>query len=154
MRKLVWVIGAAVVVLGGVVPGAVGGGAQPAPGECASVSRQAELARYEPLPCAAEEANVKVAKVVAETEPCPRGGSPYTTYTSSARVCLIPNFVEGVCYRHDRQSGMRRVDCATTESLKVRKVARGAAECGDDRKVAYPEPPVTFCLVSHAPWLR
>ncbi|MBW4718959.1 LppU/SCO3897 family protein [Saccharothrix obliqua] len=147
MRKIGWVIGAvAAVVLGGYAWSLIGQEDHPRPGECASVTGQAAQARYEALDCGVERANVKVAKVVENEAACPRGGAPYAAYSASVTLCLMPNFVEGGCYRQDREAGVRKVDCTEADAVKVVKAAHGTAACGDDRTLTYPEPRVTFCL--------
>lgn len=157
MRRIRWGIGAAAVVLafvfampllGGGDGGATSGGS-PAPGSCARVEGVKEAARYRSADCAADHANVKVAKVVDEASQCP-DGAPYTIFTGvnadSGALCLIPNFVEGACYRRDRDSGLRKVDCTTDGAIRVLKVARGVVKCEDGPTISYPEPEVTFCL--------
>ncbi len=151
MRKIGWGVGAAVVViLGGYLLMTSGGGAHPEPGDCASIAGQADQPRYEARDCGAEQANVKVAKVVDDVAQCPKGGAPYSTYTGSVTLCLIPNFVEGACYRQDRSAGVIRVDCGTADAIRVVKAAQGTTSCGDGRTLAYPEPSVTFCLARAA----
>ena len=150
MRKIGWVIGAvAVVAVGAYALTMTGGDDAPRPqaGECAHIEGTPEAARFRPMSCADDLANVKIAKVVEPEVECPKGGSPYSRYTGTATLCLIPNFVEGACYRRDKDSAVRKVDCTTGQSIKVVKVAHGApTSCDPDRAVAYPEPAVTFCL--------
>ncbi|WP_051773172.1 LppU/SCO3897 family protein [Saccharothrix sp. NRRL B-16314] len=151
MRK----IGLGVGTVGVLVAGAfaftlLGGGPKsPEPGVCGHIERADEGhgARYRAIDCAAEHANVRVAKVVDDASQCPTGGSPYTTFTRSATLCLIPNFVEGVCYAGDKMVGMRKVACTSAEAVRVTSAAKGRAECANGHKVTYPEPAVTFCLV-------
>ncbi|MBB5956552.1 hypothetical protein FHS29_003138 [Saccharothrix tamanrassetensis] len=154
MGKIGWgVAAAAVVVVGALALTMTGGdGATPVAGDCANIAGQADRPRYQPLDCGSEHANVKIAKVVEGEAQCPKGGAPYSTYTGSVTLCLIPNFVEGACYRQDREAGVRKADCAATDSVRVVKVARGNTEdCGDSRRLAYPEPSVTFCLTRPSP---
>lgn len=150
MRK----IGLGVAAVAAVVAGAfaftllTGGPAAPEPGVCAHIEKVEQGARYRPLDCAAQDANVQVAKVVDEASQCPRGGAPYTIFTLADTLCLIPNFVQGACYQGDRESGMKKVDCATnTESIRVASIAREPVECANGQKLTYVEPVVTFCLV-------
>ncbi|MEV0680934.1 hypothetical protein AB0I60_30905 [Actinosynnema sp. NPDC050436] len=152
MRKLGWGIGAAVVALVGVyaLTTSGGDGPRPEPGDCATVSGQADRPRYEVADCAAERANVKVAKVVDQADRCPAGGAAYSTYSGPVTLCLMPNFVEGSCYAQDADAGLRKVDCGTAEAVKVVKADRGTTTCGSGRAVSYPEPPVTFCLARAA----
>jgi hypothetical protein len=152
MRKTRWTIGAvALVVAFAFVMPLLGGGddgsasAGPVPGSCGQVEGAGDDARYRVADCSADTAMVKVAKVVDESAPCPSGG-PYTTFTSSNTLCLIPNFVEGSCYVRDQRAGLRKVDCSTAGATRVLKVARGVVSCGEDPTVRYPEPEVTFCL--------
>ncbi|WP_189221131.1 LppU/SCO3897 family protein [Saccharothrix coeruleofusca] len=148
MRKIGWGVGAAAVVVAGACALAVAGqdGPRPRPGECAAVAGTGDEPRYRPADCGSEQANVRIAKVLEEGEGCPKGGARYSTYAGPFTLCLIPNFVEGACYRGDRQVGMRRVDCAGAHAVRVAKVGTGEVSCGSDRAVAYPEPSVTFCL--------
>ncbi len=149
MRKIVTGLGVVALVLLGVYAlGFFDSEQPPVPvGQCASVSRAADAPRFTPLDCGSDQANVKVAKVVAQTgEGCPAGGSSYSTFTSSVTLCLIPNLVEGSCYGQDRVAGLLKVPCGTAQSVKVAKVLGGGAACGEQRAVSYPEPAVTFCL--------
>ncbi|WP_433267819.1 LppU/SCO3897 family protein [Actinosynnema sp. CS-041913] len=149
MRKIGWGVGAAVVAIaGGYALTMTGGDAAPpppAPGDCASVVGQAEQRRYLALDCGAEQAMVKVAKVVDDQAQCPKG-APYSTFHGPVTLCLIPNFVEGACYQQDRDAGLRKADCAAAEAFKVVKAVQGTVKCDDGRTLAYPEPSVTFCL--------
>ncbi|MEU4800983.1 hypothetical protein [Actinosynnema sp. NPDC023587] len=149
MRKLGWwALGAAVVVLAGGYALTTSGGAgpRPVPGDCANISGQSDRPRYEVADCAAAQANVKVAKVVDQVGQCPGGGAPYSTYSGPVTLCLIPNFVEGSCYRQDAEAGVRKADCAATEAIRVVKADPGTTACGSGRTLTYPEPAVTFCL--------
>lgn len=152
MRKIGWGFGAVAVVVAGAFALAVsgGGGPRPEPGECAAVAGTKDAPRYRAADCGSEQANVRIAKVVEDEGGCPEGGARYSTYTGPFTLCLIPNFVEGACYRADRQAGMRRVDCAGEHAIRVARVATGRVACGPDRAVAYPEPSVTFCLARGA----
>ncbi|QFZ16463.1 LppU/SCO3897 family protein [Saccharothrix syringae] len=150
-RKIRWGIAAAAVLaaFAFAMPLISGGGTAepggPAAGSCAQVEGAGHDATFRTADCAADVANVKVAKVVTETTQCP-SGAPYTTFTSKTVLCLIPNFVEGACYVRDARTGLRKVDCSTGGSIRVLKVAPGIASCGDGPTVRYPEPQVTFCL--------
>ncbi|WP_367132914.1 hypothetical protein [Saccharothrix sp. HUAS TT1] len=152
MRKIRWGVGAvAVVVAGAFAVTLVGGGPDgPEPGVCASIERVPEGARYRALDCASEQANVRVAKVVDDASQCPRGGAPYTVFTRTATLCLIPNFVPGACYLGDRGAGMKKVDCAAEQAIRVVSAAPEPGECENGQKLTYPEPVVTFCLVRAA----
>jgi len=152
MRKIRLVVGAvAVLVAGAFAVTLIGRGPDgPEPGVCAHLERADGGANYRALQCASGPANVRVAKVVDDGSQCPRGGAPYTIFTRSATLCLIPNFVEGSCYLGDRTEGMRKVDCTTAKAVRVADVARESVECANGQKVTYPEPSVTFCLVPAA----
>ncbi|MEU4763540.1 hypothetical protein AB0H12_09805 [Actinosynnema sp. NPDC023794] len=149
MRKIGLGIGVvAVVVAGAFAFTLLTGGPEGArPGVCAHIEKAEKGARYRPLDCAAHDANVRVAKVVDEASQCPTGGAPYTVLTLAETLCLIPNFVQGSCYQGDRESGMKKVDCTTAQSIRVASVAREPVECPNGQKLTYVEPVVTFCLV-------
>ena len=149
MRKIVIGLGAALLVLLGAYGLGLFDTEEPpvAVGQCASVTRAADAPRFTALDCGSDQANVKVAKVVAQKgEGCPAGGSAYSTFTASVTLCLIPNLVEGSCYGQDKAAGLLKVPCGTAQSVKVAKVLGGGAACGEQRSVAFPEPAVTFCL--------
>jgi hypothetical protein len=151
MRKIGWGVAAVGVLVAGAFAFTLldGGPRSPEPGVCGHIERvnDADGAKYRAVDCAAEHANVRVAKVVDDASQCPTGGSPYTIFTRSATLCLIPNFVEGACYEGDKTAGMRKVDCTRAEAVRVMSAAKGPAECANGQKVTYPEPAVTFCLV-------
>jgi hypothetical protein len=149
MRKIGLGVGAvAVVVAGAFAVTLLGSGpAAPEPGGCAHIERVEEGAAYRSLDCAAADANVRVAKVVDDASQCPKGGAPYTVFTRSTTLCLMPNFVEGACYQGDRTSGMKKVDCTTAQAIRVAGVTREPVECANGKKLTYVEPSVTFCLV-------
>ncbi|WP_447005404.1 LppU/SCO3897 family protein [Saccharothrix isguenensis] len=151
MRKIGWgVVAVGVLVAGAFAFTLLGGGPKsPEPGVCGHIERADEGAGalYRAIDCGAEHANVRVAKVVEEASQCPTGGSPYTIFTRSATLCLIPNFVQGACYEGDKTVGMRKVDCTSAEAVRVTSVAKGRGECANGHRVTYPEPAVTFCLV-------
>lgn len=154
MRKIGWVVVAVAVVAVGyyslLMMTGEDRGPRPQPGECAHIEGRPEAPQYRTTSCADDQANVKVAKVVDANAECPQGGAPYTKYTASHTLCLIPNFVEGNCYGRDKQAGLRKVDCTAAQSVRVVKVAHGTATtCEPDRAVAYPEPSVTFCLAKN-----
>lgn len=147
MRKIVIGLGVAALVLLVAYAGGLFDGEQPrvAAGQCAGISGTAKAPRFTALDCGSDQANVKVAKVV-EQGGCPARGAGYSTYTSGVTFCLMPNFVEGSCYSRDQEAGVLKVPCGTARSVKVVKVLGGGATCGEERTVAYQEPPVTFCL--------
>ncbi|MFD1146373.1 LppU/SCO3897 family protein [Saccharothrix hoggarensis] len=150
MRKNGWVIGAVAVAVAAAfavtVFGGDHGGSAPEPGTCARIEGVADKPRYLAVECGSDDATLKVAKVVDDAKECPTGGAPYSTYTGSTTLCLIPNFVEGACYQHDKGTGLRKVDCATTDAVRVVKAVSALVNCGRSRAVQYPEPVVTFCL--------
>ncbi|MGM1062314.1 LppU/SCO3897 family protein [Saccharothrix sp. Mg75] len=153
MRKTIrWGIGAVgLVVVGAFATTALGADPEGPPvGACARIEGTAKAAKYQAVDCSSDRATVKVAKVVEEGGKCPAGGGIYSTYTGSSTLCLIPNFVEGGCYQRDQQTGLRKVDCSTTGSVRVVKASKGPVDCGDDRTLRYPEPAVTFCLTHPA----
>ncbi|MCE6994172.1 hypothetical protein LZG04_05000 [Saccharothrix sp. S26] len=149
MRKIGLGVGAvAVVVAGAFAVTLLGTGPSgPEQGGCAHIERVEEGAAYRALDCAADDANVRVAKVVDDASQCPTGGAPYTVFHRTTTLCLMPNFVQGACYQGDRAVGMRKVDCATARAIRVASVAREPVECANGQKLTYPEPAVTFCLV-------
>ncbi len=149
MRKVGLGVGAvAVVVVGAFAFTLLGGGpGSPEPGACAHIERVQQGAGYRVVDCSAQDANVRVAKVVDDPSQCPRGGAPYTIFKRSSTLCLMPNFVEGACYQGDRKSGMKKVDCTTAQAVRVASVAREPVECANGQKLTYVEPAVTFCLV-------
>ena len=149
MRKTIrWGIGAVgLVVVGAFAATALEADPEGPPvGACARIEGTAKAPRYLALDCSSDRATVKVAKVVEEGGECPTGGAPYSTYVGPATLCLIPNFVVGGCYRQDRKTGLRKVDCTTAGSIRVAKASKDPVNCGDDRTLSYPEPAVTFCL--------
>ncbi|WP_158848411.1 LppU/SCO3897 family protein [Saccharothrix deserti] len=152
MRKIGWGVGAVAVVVAGAFAYTLldGGPRSPEPGVCGSIERADEGTRYRALDCASEHANVRVAKVVDDASQCPKGGAPYTVFTRSSTLCLIPNFVVGACYQGDRNAGMRKVDCTTAEAVRVASAAPEPEDCPNGQKLTYPEPAVTFCLVRAA----
>jgi hypothetical protein len=119
-------------------------------GDCARITGAADSPKYQVKPCDANDATVKIAKVLPKDERnCPTGGTPYSTYTGSSTFCLMPNFAEGRCYGQNRESGIAKVDCGTPDSVRVTKVVNGKndpAACGNARSAAFPDPAVTFCL--------
>ncbi|ONI90525.1 hypothetical protein ALI22I_12425 [Saccharothrix sp. ALI-22-I] len=148
MRKIGWGVGAVAVLVAGAFAFTVltGGPRTPEPGACARIEGEADAPKYRAMDCGSDQANVKIAKVVDDASKCPTGGAPYSTYTGSATLCLIPNLVEGACYQQDQLAGLRKVECTTADVVRVVKAATGTVTCGDDRTVRYPEPAVTFCL--------
>ncbi|MEU4741244.1 hypothetical protein AB0G02_12380 [Actinosynnema sp. NPDC023658] len=149
MRKIGFGVGAVAVVVAGAFAFTLLGGdsGDPPPSVCASLQRVDEGARYRALDCASDQANVRVAKVVDDASQCPTGGAPYTIFTRSDTLCLIPNFIQGACYQGDKTAGMRRVDCTTAEAVRVVRAGREPGDCAHGQTVTYPEPAVTFCLV-------
>lgn len=125
-------------------------------GDCVSVSAEADnRAEVDTLDCSADEASYKVAKVLETTDAtCPEDGL-YTEIVPAASVgdgyklCLLPNMAEGSCYKPDEGTGFVKTGCTGPETIKVVKVIEGSADleaCPDGAGMAYPEPPVTYCL--------
>lgn len=148
MRKIRWGIGALAVVVAGALAFTVFGGSPDSSdaGGCGSIERVAKGAQYRALDCGSDQANVRVAKVVDEASQCPEGGAPYTAFTRSSTLCLIPNFVEGACYHGDRGTGIRKVDCTAEKAIRVVRAGPEQGDCADGQTLTYPEPVVTFCL--------
>ncbi|PSL53984.1 hypothetical protein B0I31_10738 [Saccharothrix carnea] len=149
MRKIGWGVGAvAVVVAGAFAVTLLGGEPKSAgPGVCAHLERAEQGAAYRALDCRSPHANVRVAKVVEEASQCPKGGAPYTVFTGTDTLCLMPNFVEGACYENDKASGVRKADCTAAKAVRVVSIDREPVECPNGQRVTYVEPVVTFCLV-------
>ncbi|MEU4763541.1 hypothetical protein AB0H12_09810 [Actinosynnema sp. NPDC023794] len=125
-------------------------------GDCVSVAAEADnRAEVDTLDCSADEASYKVGKVLEATDAtCPEDGL-YTEIVPAARVgdgyklCLLPNMAEGACYKPDEGTGFVKTGCTGPETIKVIKVIEGSADleaCPDGAGMAYPEPPVTYCL--------
>jgi hypothetical protein len=159
MRKPVLVIAAlAVALAAGFVFIQFTGGPEAKAGECVTVAdaggNRADVAS---TACGAENARFRVGKVLADSRgSCPAGDDEYIQVVpgSGGKLCLLPNLVEGSCYRPaDNDDSWGRSACSGEETVKVTKVipAAGAdVECpdgGDDLvSIVYPEPPTTYCL--------
>ena len=157
-RKIL--IGVLVVVLIGIVVYGVrqltSDAANAEVGDCVSVSAESDnRADVETLDCSADQASYQVGKVLEATDAtCPEDGL-YTEIVPAGgvgdgyKLCLLPNMAEGACYKPDDGSGFVKTGCTGPETIKVTKVIQGATEleaCPDGAGMAYPEPPVTYCL--------
>lgn len=125
-------------------------------GDCVSVSAESDnRAEVDTLDCSADRASYKVGKVLDTTDAtCPEDGL-YTEIVPAGgvgdgyKLCLLPNMAEGSCYKPDDGSGFVKTECVGPETIKVIKVVQGSADleaCPDGAGMAYPEPPVTYCL--------
>ncbi|XVS64963.1 LppU/SCO3897 family protein [Actinosynnema sp. CA-299493] len=125
-------------------------------GDCVSVAAESDnRAEVDTLACSADKASYKVGKVLDATDAtCPEDGL-YTEIVPAGgvgdgyKLCLLPNMAEGVCYRPDEGTGFVKSDCKGPETIKVTKVIEGSSDleaCADAAGMAYPEPPVTYCL--------
>ncbi|QFZ16462.1 LppU/SCO3897 family protein [Saccharothrix syringae] len=153
-RKVV--IGALIVVLAAVVVFGVvrlTGGGEARAGDCVSVSGQVDTADadVEEQDCDADRASFKVGQVVEGGEAtCPEEGL-YTEVPrpDNVKLCLLPNMVEGACYKPDEGLGFTKTECTGPETIKVTKVVQGSTDleaCPDSAGMSYPEPKVTYCL--------
>jgi hypothetical protein len=121
-------------------------------GDCASVAETGEERPYERIDCSSDQANVKVATIEPHGARCPSGGAPYSTFTTDVVLCLVPNFVEGSCYGQDEHAGIVKVQCDAPRSVRITRALTGPTEgdvCGEDRKVVFPKPVLTFCLAEN-----
>ncbi|TQM81456.1 hypothetical protein FHX81_3821 [Saccharothrix saharensis] len=125
-------------------------------GDCVSVSAESDnRAEVDTLDCAEDRASYRVGKVLDTTDAtCPEDGL-YTEIVPAGgvgdgyKLCLLPNMAEGSCYKPDDGSGFVKTECTGPETIKVIKVIPGSADleaCPDGAGMAYPEPPVTYCL--------
>lgn len=130
------------------------GGPQAKAGECVTVSKGTEVAS---TGCAADNAKFKVGRVLTDSgATCPPGDDEYVQVTPSGggKLCLLPNLVEGACYKpSDDEDSWGRATCSGEETVKVTKViptagdGSGCPDDGDDQlSIVYPEPPTTYCL--------
>ncbi|QQQ76890.1 hypothetical protein IOD16_39095 [Saccharothrix sp. 6-C] len=125
-------------------------------GDCVSVSAETDnRAEVDTLDCSADQASYKVGKVLDATDAtCPEDGL-YTEIVPAGgvgdgyKLCLLPNMAEGSCYKPDEGTGFVKTQCTGPETIKVTKVIEGSTDleaCADGAGMAYPEPPVTYCL--------
>ncbi|WP_053718653.1 LppU/SCO3897 family protein [Saccharothrix sp. NRRL B-16348] len=155
-RKIL--VGVLVVLLIGVVAYGVryltSGAANAEVGDCVSVTAEADnRAEVDTLDCSADRASYKVGKVLETTDAgCPEEGL-YTEIVPAVgggyKLCLLPNMAEGACYKPDEGTGFVKTECTGPETIKVTKVIEGSTDleaCPDGAGMAYPEPPVTYCL--------
>lgn len=127
-------------------------GAQAVAGGCAAVRGDASNATFATVDCASGAANFRVGKVVAADAACP--SADYTVYTETAAtgpdvtVCLLPLLATGGCYDDQDRS------TACPGRYTVTAVVDGTSDAevcdGSGVGIAYPEPPVTFCVARGA----
>ncbi|MFI9010382.1 hypothetical protein ACIGNX_24415 [Actinosynnema sp. NPDC053489] len=132
------------------------GGSHAEAGDCVSVSaQQDDRADVETQDCSTDQASFKVGKVLdASDATCPEDGLyteivPTDDAGDGYKLCLLPNMVEGGCYKADEGTGFVKTACSGPETIKVTKVVKGSADlaaCPDGAGMAYPEPAVTYCL--------
>lgn len=155
MKKPVLVIAAlAVAVAAAFVYVEFAGGLRAKAGECVTVTNGTEVAT---TGCGADNAKFKVGRVLTDSGGnCPAGDDEYVQVvpkSGGGKLCLLPNLVEGVCYRPaDDEDSWGRATCTGEETVKVTKVIPVAGDgsgCPDDAdllSIVYPEPPTTYCL--------
>ncbi|GAB2988288.1 LppU/SCO3897 family protein [Saccharothrix stipae] len=127
-------------------------------GDCVSVTAEGDdpdrnRAQVDTVDCDADKASYKVGKVLdAADATCPEEGL-YTeiapTVGDGYKLCLLPNMVEAACYKPDEGTGFVKTECTGPETIKVTKVIQNSTDleaCPDGAGMAYPEPPVTYCL--------
>lgn len=109
----------------------------------------------ESVDCNRSDATLQLVSQGESTAPCPDGkrqGGQYPMFTNDTRTqCFILNLSEGQCYAVARAAVP--VDCTDpTANVKVASRIEGTAEdaaCDADAEVmAYPQPPLAFCLVA------
>jgi hypothetical protein len=122
-------------------------------GDCASVTGTKSRPVYKPVACDSAEANYTVAKSLDRATSC---GGQYDEYTqlggsgANTKLCLIPNWVEGNCYKLDDDTvmGYPKIDCKPGE-IKIAKIIKGKtdkAACPEGSGgFTFPEPPTTIC---------
>ncbi|MFC6093218.1 LppU/SCO3897 family protein, partial [Saccharothrix lopnurensis] len=154
-RKLLIV--AAIVVLAAVVVFGVvrltGGGSTEA-GSCVDVTSEFEdNPEVKGLDCDDDQASFKIGAVVEGVDAtCPEDGiySEVAEGDGGRKLCLLPNMVEGACYRAEESgTGFDKSECVGPETIKVTRVIQGSTDleaCPDSAGMAYPEPAVTYCL--------
>ncbi|OKI36135.1 hypothetical protein A6A25_22360 [Saccharothrix sp. CB00851] len=125
-------------------------------GDCVSVTAENDnRADVETLDCSADKASYKVGKVLESTDSTCSEDGIYTEIVPAGgvgdgyRLCLLPNMVEGACYKADEGSGFVKTGCTGNDTFKVIRVIKDVNDleaCPDGAGMAYPEPPVTYCL--------
>ncbi|RSM59946.1 hypothetical protein DMH04_54960 [Kibdelosporangium aridum] len=159
MKKLVLVVTAVLAVAGAalfITVNFIGGPELAAKaGECVAVSNQAEDDRADVANAGCETALYKVGTVVADANgKCPPSLSDYAEVVAKSgggRLCLVPNLLEGGCYRPvEDTEGWGKSACTDPDAVKVTKIIPGmgdTAGCPETEEgIAYPEPAVTYCL--------
>ncbi|WP_084143282.1 LppU/SCO3897 family protein [Amycolatopsis taiwanensis] len=160
---MLWVrIGAAVVILGLVVAGGIwyfkSSPATAAVGDCLNVKEFSKHADPTKVDCTDPSANVKIAvKLDSSGGSCPQGDYDeysYSRKSTSYRLCLMPNVVEGDCMADftSDTAGYQKVACTDPRAeVKVSKVVQGVTDetvCEEfDRylPVTYSDPKSTYC---------
>lgn len=126
-------------------------------GQCANLTGTEHDPTIEMLDCNSDNAKLKVAKVLdSATGSCPN--ADYSEYYKSSsrgpsyKLCLVPNLVEGQCYKigaSGKDTDFSKAPCGSGDVVKVAKVIQGSADekaCPGGGGVSYPEPPTTFCV--------
>ncbi|MBW4718958.1 LppU/SCO3897 family protein [Saccharothrix obliqua] len=157
-KKAVLVLLAIVVAVGGFfgIRYFVTNNAAASAGDCVSLSGQNnDRADVQTLDCGDDKASFKVGKVLDQAESmCPEEGlytevSPTSSVGDGYKLCLLPNMVEGACYKPDEGVGFAKGECVGTDAFKVTKVINDStdlAQCPDSAGMSYPEPAITYCL--------
>lgn len=127
-------------------------------GDCINVIEgSATDSKTEPVDCSSEKAVYQVVQTSDTKTEC---AADYTSYeetlgdSTTAFLCLAPNFKQGSCYADSMLTGYMHADCASTEaSFKVVKRIDGQVDellCGEDadKFITVDEPKTTFCLGS------
>lgn len=124
-------------------------------GECVTVANHSESrADVTGTSCQDGKATFKVGKVLADASAnCPEAEDDYTAIVPNsgvATLCLLPNFVEGACYKSDdNYENWTQSTCEGEGTVKITKVISGSNDvsgCPDSEGMGYPEPPVTYCV--------
>lgn len=127
-------------------------------GDCINVIEGSAVdSKTEPIDCSSEKAVYQVVQTYDTKTEC---AADYTSYeetlgdSTTAFLCLAPNFKEGSCYVDSMLTGYKHADCAASEvTFKVVKRIDGQVDellCGEDadKFITVDEPKVTFCLGS------
>ncbi|MET9486322.1 hypothetical protein [Nocardia sp. NPDC006630] len=125
-------------------------------GDCINVIKGSMIdSKTEPVDCASEKAVYKVAKVFDAKADC---AADYTSYeetlnaTTTAFLCLAPNFKQASCYHDAPMTGYQYADCASSDaSFRVLQRIDGQADenlcsADADNVITLSDPQTTFCL--------
>ncbi|MBP2330462.1 hypothetical protein JOF56_010847 [Kibdelosporangium banguiense] len=160
-KSIVAIVLAMLVVAGGVVIAVMkfsGESSAMKAGECVAVANHNEdRADVTTTACGSDKAVFKVGKILTEAAGnCPDVVDEYTSVVPNAgggKLCLLPNFLEGGCYKpDDTDDSWGKSSCAGEDTVKVTKVLSGVTDgtgCPDSetgQDMAFPEPPITYCL--------